>query len=75
MNQMLSASPYTELYFQRSPVSDLGRNTNQIRGGLRLQAQVSSFSASIYGYWPQEIGTKTPADGQFVGLFVLGGYF
>lgn len=76
VNTTLSASPYAELYFQRSPLPEIGLNTNQIRGGLKLQAQWSSLSATVYGYWPQEVGqTSTAANGQFVSLLVLGGYF
>lgn len=75
VDDRFSVDPYAELYFQRSPSLDLGINTNQARGGLRLKYQGVSYSASLFGYWPKEIGQPKDFDGQFVGLFVFGGYF
>ena len=75
IDQNISVDPYAELYFQRSPALDLGINTNQARSGLRLKYQGTSYSASLFGYWPKEIGQNKDDDGHFVGLFVFGGTF
>ncbi len=71
VGQNLLFDPFVEAYLRRSPTPDLGRDTEQLRVGLRTIYLVKdwSFSLLIYQSFPKN---ETPHE---EALFVFGGSF
>lgn len=70
-NSHLYVDPYVEAYLRQSPDPDLGRDTQQLRLGLRLLYSVSSWNISLLTYHSFEQHENDHLET----LLVLGGSF